>query len=159
MKKPKIEKFSLMAISDALSRLDVCEARLSLLSAVGAVLQVSGRVRKLVKRDERYGLVIEPDDQTALIVFADCRGDAENVETRKIRKGSLVSIRGKFQTFGREAVCLIDCRLLMPEGRFEQVRIRKQRKNKESLQKFALKKEEGSSRCGEKAAIIRLEKT
>ncbi len=112
MKKPKIEKFELSTIADALSRLDIREARASLLFARGSVLEVSGTVQKVIKRDGQYKLVIEPDDTTGLIVFADCQGDAENVKTRKIRKGSAVQIRGKFQTFGSEAVCLSDCGII-----------------------------------------------
>lgn len=111
MKKPTIEKFSLMTIADALSRLDVLEARIALSSATGANLCVSGRVRKVVRRDEQLKLVITPDDPDGWIIFADCGPDAANVKRRKIRKGSAVSIRGKFATFGASAVCLSDCRL------------------------------------------------
>jgi hypothetical protein len=58
-------------------------------------------------------LVIEPGaDVPGFVVFADCQTDAETVTNSKIRKGSLVSVRGKFQTFGAAAVCLSDCRLL-----------------------------------------------
>jgi hypothetical protein len=55
--------------------------------------------------------VIEPDDESGFIVFADCLSDAEIVIKRKIRKGSLVRVKGKFQTFGALAVNLSDCRL------------------------------------------------
>ncbi len=122
MRQARIEKFSLMTIADALSRLDVREARLSLSSATGAAVNVSGRVRKIVRRDERCGLVIEPGDRNepgGLIIFADCKKDAKTVKARKIRKGSLVLIRGKFSTFGTSAVCLSDCRLRIPEGELQ----------------------------------------
>jgi hypothetical protein len=57
-------------------------------------------------------LVIEPGASVpGFVVFADCRADEKSVISRKIRKGSFVSIRGKFQTFGAVAVCLSDCRL------------------------------------------------
>jgi hypothetical protein len=55
--------------------------------------------------------VIEPGDVSGFVVFADCLSDAETVIKRKIRKGSSVRVKGKFQTFGALAVCLSDCRL------------------------------------------------
>jgi hypothetical protein len=55
--------------------------------------------------------VIEPDDESGFVVFADCLSDAETVIKRKIRKGSSVRVKGKFQTFGASAVNLSDCRL------------------------------------------------
>ena len=45
------------------------------------------------------------------VVFADCLADLEKVKARKIRKGSLVSVKGKLQSFVASAVCLSDCRL------------------------------------------------
>jgi hypothetical protein len=77
-------------------------------------------------------LVIEPGDVPGFVVFADCRADAETVQARKIRKGSFVSVRGKFSTFGAVAVCLVDCQL-------QQLATQK----KKSSRKFALKKENG----------------
>ena len=78
----------------------------------GAVVDISGKVQKLVKREGQCKLVIEPGASVpGFIVFADCRTDEKAVISRKIRKGSFVSIRGKFQTFGASAVCLSDCRL------------------------------------------------
>jgi hypothetical protein len=75
--------------------------------------------------------VIEPDASVSgFVVFADCRADAEKVRARKIRKGSSVSVRGKFSTFGAAAVCLVDCRL-------QQLAIQK----KKSSPKFAAKKQ------------------
>jgi primosomal replication protein N len=79
---------------------------------VGAVVEVSGTVQKRVKRDGQCKLVIQPGASVpGFVVFADCRSDAETVTARKIRKGSVVSVRGKFSTFGAVAVCLVDCRL------------------------------------------------
>jgi hypothetical protein len=81
-------------------------------AVVGAVVGVSGKVQKRVKREGQCKLVIEPGASVpGFIVFADCRTDEKAVISRKIRKGSFVSIRGKFQTFGASAVCLSDCRL------------------------------------------------
>jgi hypothetical protein len=112
VKKGSIEKFSLRAIADALDGSDVASARRSLSPLVGAVVEVSGKVQKRVKRDGQCKLVIEPGaDVPGFVVFADCISDAAKVTARKIRKGSFVSVRGKFQTFGAAAVCLSDCRL------------------------------------------------
>jgi hypothetical protein len=112
MGKGKFERFSLAAIADALDGSDVVTARRSLSAVVGAVLEVSGKVQKRVKRDEQCKLVIEPGDVPGFVVFADCPGELENLTKLNIRKGSLVSVRGKFQTFGASAVCLSDCRLI-----------------------------------------------
>lgn len=111
MGKGTIEKFGLKAIADALRGSDVQSARDSLSQLVGVVVEVSGTVQKRVKRDDLCRLVIEPGNVPGFVVFADCTSDAETVTNSKIRKGSLVSIRGKFQTFGALAVCLSDCRL------------------------------------------------
>ncbi len=78
---------------------------------IGAVLTISGKVQKVVRRGEQLKLVIQPGDALAYTVFADCLKDAERIQNRKIRKGSIVSIRGKFQTYGAMAVCMSDCKL------------------------------------------------
>ncbi len=117
MGKGKLERFGLRAIADALDGSDVATGdRLS--QVVGAAVEVSGTVQKRVKRDGQCKLVIQPGDVPGFVVFADCQPDAEKVQARKIRKGSLVSVRGKFQTFGAAAVCLSDCRLqeMLPIG-------------------------------------------
>jgi hypothetical protein len=75
---------------------------------VGAVLDVAGKVQKVVKRDGVCKLIIEPGNAPGFIVFADCTSDAENLTKLNIRKGSSVSVRGKFETFGAAAVCLSD---------------------------------------------------
>jgi primosomal replication protein N len=111
MSKPKIETFGLAAIQAVLSNSDVETARKSLAFAVGASVDVSGKVQKRVKRDGQCKLVIEPGDVSGFVVFADCLSDAETVIKRKIRKGSSVRVKGKFQTFGASAVCLSDCHL------------------------------------------------
>jgi ribosome-associated protein YbcJ (S4-like RNA binding protein) len=112
MGKGTIERFGLKAIADALRGSDVQSARESLSKLVNSAVEVSGTVQKRVKRDGQCKLVIQPGDVPGFVVFADCRADAETVRNSKIRKGSVVSIRGKFQTFGGVAVCLSDCRLL-----------------------------------------------
>jgi hypothetical protein len=109
--KGKIERFSLTAILDALNGSDVATARDSLSPLVGAVVDVSGKVQKRVKRDGQCKLVIEPGDVPGFVVFADCLSDAENLTKLNIRKGSLVRVKGKLRTFGASAVCLSDCRL------------------------------------------------
>jgi hypothetical protein len=111
MGKGTIEKFGLKAIADALDGSDVQSARDSLSQLVGAAVDVCGNVEKVAKRDEKVRLVIQPGDVPGFVVFADCRADAAKVTAWKIRKGSFVSVRGKFQTFGATAVCLSDCRL------------------------------------------------
>jgi primosomal replication protein N len=111
MSKPKIETFGLAAIQAVLSNSDIETARKSLAFAVGASVDVSGKVQKRVKRDGQCKLVIEPGDVPGFIVFANCLSDAETVIKRKIRKGSSVRVKGKFQTFGALAVCLSDCHL------------------------------------------------
>jgi hypothetical protein len=112
MGKGTVEKFGLRAIADALRGSDVQTARVALSELVGAVMEVSGKVQKRVKRDNQCKLVIEPGASVpGFVVFADCLTDAGTVTNSKIRKGSFVSVRGKFQTFGATAVCLTDCRL------------------------------------------------
>jgi hypothetical protein len=111
MGKGKFERFSLSTIADALRGSDVQSARDSLSQLVGAAVDVCGNVEKVAKRDEKVRLVIQPGDVPGFVVFADCTSDAGTVTNSKIRKGSFVSVRGKFQTFGSAAVCLSDCRL------------------------------------------------
>jgi hypothetical protein len=111
MGKGTVEKFGLKAIADALDGSDVLTARDRLSAVVGAVVDISGKVQKVVKRNGQCKLVIEPGGVPGFIVFADCLSDAETVIKRKIRKGSLVRVKGKFQTFGASAVNLSDCRL------------------------------------------------
>jgi primosomal replication protein N len=112
VKKGTVERFGLKAIVDALARAaDVQSARENLSKLVNSAVEVSGTVQKRVRRDGLCRLVIEPGDVPGFVVFADCRADAAKVTARKIRKGSVVSVRGKFQTFGATAVCLSDCRL------------------------------------------------
>jgi hypothetical protein len=112
MRKGTIERFGLKAIADALDGSDVATARERLSQVVGAAVEVSGTVQKRVKRDGQCKLVIQPGDVPGFVVFADCQTDAAKVTARKIRKGSPVAVRGKFQTFGASAVCLSDCRIV-----------------------------------------------
>jgi hypothetical protein len=112
MGKGKFERFGLKAIADAVRGSDVATARDNLSQLVGAVVEVSGKVQKRVKRDGQCKLVIEPGDVPGFVVFADCWSDAENLTKLHIRKGSLVSVRGKLLAFGSSAVCLSDCRLI-----------------------------------------------
>ncbi len=109
MKPPEVEKFSLQTIKNALNASDLESARASLSFAIGASLEVSGRVMKVVRRDARYKIVVGPGAgaETDLRVFADFK----RAQKKKLRKGSAVLIRGKFQTFGLTAVCLSDCKL------------------------------------------------
>ncbi len=111
MKKGSIEKFSLKVIADAVSRDDVSRARVNLSRLVGAVLDVSGKVQKVVKREGQEKLVIEPGDVPGFTVFADFSNQAEMLRKVKVRKGSLVSVRAKFVSFGASAVCVNECKL------------------------------------------------
>ncbi len=110
MKEPKIKTFGLTAIQTVLTNSDIQTARNSLAFAIGATVGASGIVQKVVKRNDQYKLVIQPDN-VQLTVFADCLIDAENIIKRKIRKRSNVSIVGKLQSFGSQSVCLADCRI------------------------------------------------
>ncbi len=113
MGKCRVEKFSLTTIKDLLSKSDLEAVRRSVAQLVGAaVLEVSGKVRKCAKREGICRLVIEPVGGCDLIVLADCLSDLKKIKARKIRKGSVVSVRGKFQSVGSLAVCLSDCPLL-----------------------------------------------
>jgi hypothetical protein len=113
MSRRKLERFSLSAILDALNGSDVIKARLALSAVIGADLEVSGKVEKRVKRDGQCKLIIQPGAIVpGFVVFADCISDAEKLRKAKIRKGSLVSVRGKLLSFGSSAVCLSDCRLI-----------------------------------------------
>jgi hypothetical protein len=112
MGKGTVEKFGLKAIADALRGSDVESARENLSKLVNSAVEVSGKVLKVAKREGEIKLVIEPGDVPGFVVFADCLTDAETVTNSKIRKGSSVRVKGKFQTFGASAVCLSDCRLL-----------------------------------------------
>jgi hypothetical protein len=78
---------------------------------VGAVLDIAGKVQKVVRRDGECKLVIEPGNAPGFIVFADCPGELEKIKAQKIRKSLLVSVRGRLYSFGGRAVCLSDCRL------------------------------------------------
>jgi hypothetical protein len=133
MGKGTIERFGVKAITGALARAaDLQSARDSLSQVVGAAVEVSGTVLKRVKWDGQCKLVIQPGDVPGFVVFADCQADAEKLRKAKIRKGSVVSVRGKFQSFGSAAVCLSDCRLQQPATQ-----------KKKSSDKFGLKKENG----------------
>jgi ribosome-associated protein YbcJ (S4-like RNA binding protein) len=112
VKKGTLEKFSVSAIAEQIGAVGVESARSALAFALGSVLDVGGKVQKVVKREGQCKLVIEPGDVPGFVVFADCLTDAETVRNSKIRKGSLVRVKGKLQTFGGRAVCLSDCRIV-----------------------------------------------
>jgi hypothetical protein len=124
-----LERFTLATIADALDGSDVLKARDSLSQLVNSAVDISGKVLKRVKRDGQCKLVIQPGDVPGFVVFADFSEKSESIKEAKIRKGSLVAVRGKFETFGAAAVCLVDCRL-------DKVGLQK----KKSSPKFAAKK-------------------
>ncbi len=78
---------------------------------VGAVLDIAGKVQKVVRRDGQCKLVIEPGNAPGFVVFADFTSDAEKLRNAKVRKGSSVTIQGKLQSYGSRAVCLSECKL------------------------------------------------
>jgi hypothetical protein len=82
---------------------------------IGAVVELTGKVIKRVRREGECKLVIEPENEPEFVVFADCQGELENLTKLNIRKGSLVSVRGKFLSYGARAVCLSDCRIKSAE--------------------------------------------
>ena len=90
---------------------NLLEARVQLARFIGSVLEVSGKVQKVVKRDGK--LVIEPGDVPGFVVFTDSLSDSENLRKHKIRKGSAVTVRGRFLAFGYSAANLFDCRLVL----------------------------------------------
>jgi hypothetical protein len=53
--------------------------------AVGAVLDVAGKVQKVVKRDGQCKLVIEPGNAPGFVVFADCISDAQRKRVENLR--------------------------------------------------------------------------
>lgn len=111
MRKGTIEKFSLKAIAGAVSRSDLSAVRDALSGMIGAVLDASGRVQKVVKREGQCKLVIEPGDVPGFVVYASFPGGFENLRKPKIRKGSAVSVRGRLASFGTSAICLDGCKL------------------------------------------------
>jgi hypothetical protein len=89
---------------------------------IGAVVELTGKVIKRVRREGECKLVIEPENAPEFVVFADCQGELENLTKLNIRKGSSVAVRGKFETFGASAVCLSDCRLIGKKQETENLR-------------------------------------
>jgi hypothetical protein len=79
---------------------------------VGVILDIAGKVQKVVKGDGQCKLVIEPGNAPGFVVFADFTSDAEKLRNVKVRKGSAVTIQGKLFSYGARAVCLSDCRLI-----------------------------------------------
>ena len=110
MRNPTINKLTIGTTAETIRRSDLKAARVELAFAVGAAVEVSGTVRKIVKRDGESKLTIQPGDVPGFVVFADCPGELKKPRKTKIRKGVVVTVRGKVQTVGATAVCLSDCR-------------------------------------------------
>lgn len=111
MKKGEIEKFTLRVIAGAVRRDDLPTVRAALSEMIGATLDVSGKVQKVVKREGQEKLVIEPDEMSGFVVFAYFLGKLDTLKAAKVRKGSAVSLRGKLASFGASAVCVDNCKL------------------------------------------------
>ena len=112
MEKGKVEKFSLQTVVDATGISGLESAKSSLAFARGSLVDVSGKVRKVGKREGIYRLVIEPGDVPGFVVFADFDAEPKNLAKPKIRKGSRVVLCGRFESFGASAVCLVGCRVV-----------------------------------------------
>jgi aspartyl/asparaginyl-tRNA synthetase len=110
MKQKKIQTIGLSTIETTVSNSDIETARTALSFALGASMTITGRVEKRVKRNELCKLLINPDNAT-MQVIADCKVDEQIVISRKIRKGSTVTLHGRLLSFGANAVCLSDARL------------------------------------------------
>ena len=110
MRKGTIEKFALTTIADAVSRFGILAAHKRFAGLIGAVLDVSGVVEKFPKREGICRLVIRPNDVPGFVIFANFPCDRDELKKRKIRKGSIVSVRGRLTSFGAAAVCLNDCK-------------------------------------------------
>jgi hypothetical protein len=106
MRKPKV-KFSIQTIKNALCASDLQTARAGLSFAIGANVEVCGRVLKVVRREVRYKLIIETVEDTDLTIFA----NFSRAQKKNLRKNAAVLVRGKFQSFGLSAVCLSECEL------------------------------------------------
>lgn len=132
MGKPEVKKLSLETIVETVRRLSDVEAARSVLPfAVGAVLIVSGRVEKVVKRDGQCKLVIESGEVSGFFIFADCPGELENLTKLHIRRNSRVTVRGSLVSFGNRAINLSACRCSVAVGaKLEQVGTQKKRKRK-----------------------------
>ena len=79
----------------------------------GALLQVTGIVQKVVKREGKFTLVIS--SILGYTVFADCVAEVERVSQLRVKKGSQVALSGIVTTFGASAVNLADCKFEMFE--------------------------------------------
>jgi hypothetical protein len=114
--KPKPQKtITLAEIIKALDRLELNDARTQPYQSKGAALSITGKVEKLIKRHGGVRLFVKPDqpesEARCMMIFAEFDGVAEQERVIKagIRKNSMVSFTGKFQTFGGAAVNINGC--------------------------------------------------
>jgi hypothetical protein len=115
MKAKPQKEITLAEIIGALDTMSLANARTELYKSVNASLFLSSTVLKVARRDGlklHLQINIEASDRKleAHAVFTDER-QIEKVKELKIKKGSSVSLSGKFQTCGDSAVCIIDCRI------------------------------------------------
>lgn len=105
------KRLALGAVAEAFSPNDLAEARAQLAKHDGAEVMLSGTVAKKMTRHEHLKLFIKPNEGK-LMVFAEFsdEGEAEKIKQAKIRKGSGVSLTGRFSSAGYFAVCLTACR-------------------------------------------------
>lgn len=113
--KPKIQKtVTLDEIICVLGTRSLAEARDGLCGSTVSIMTVSGKVEKLIKRRGGVRLFVkpvQPESGRQIMLFAEFDDVAEQkrVIEAGIRKNSMVSFTGKFQTFGEAAVNINDC--------------------------------------------------
>lgn len=116
--KPETQKtITLPEIIETLGNYNLAEARARLSQLTGASLSIEGKVEKVSKRSDAVKLFVSPNRESEperrMMIFAEFTREAQQVKVveAKIRKGSPVSISGRFQTVGDSAVTMYDCLL------------------------------------------------
>lgn len=93
---------------------EITDAREKLSVAVGAKMEIVGKVEKVIKRHGGLRFFVQPHGEKPLMIFAEISPEWEiaRAEMLKLRKGSEISLVGGLQSFGTGAVCLNECSLL-----------------------------------------------
>lgn len=114
MSKRTVKKSDVGTIAETIHRLsDLEAARLELAFAVGAAVEVSGTVQKVVKGGGKLQIIITTGDVPGFVVYADFSDkELTSINPSKMRKGAPVSVGGKRLSFGASAVNLSACRLI-----------------------------------------------
>ena len=111
--KPKTQKqITLEEIAHALNTHSLAGARALLADYTGAQLKVSGTILKLVKRDGLKLIVkAETSNRSFEILATMTAAEGKKVVDAKIRKNSVITVTGKFASFGSCAIVINDCTL------------------------------------------------